>query len=40
VTDDFDPRGIVETEETAFVPEPRQSAENEFAGDNIVLGYN
>ncbi len=40
VTDDFDPRGIVEADETAFVPEPRQSPENEAGGDHIVLGYN
>lgn len=40
VTDDFDPRGITETEETAFVPEPRRSAESESAAEHIVLGYN
>lgn len=40
VTDDFHPSGISEIEETAFVPEPRGSAENEFPAEHIILGYN
>ncbi|MEU3626854.1 hypothetical protein [Amycolatopsis coloradensis] len=40
VTDDFDPRGITETEQAAIVPEPRWSAENEATAEHIVLGYN
>ncbi|WP_280632798.1 hypothetical protein [Amycolatopsis alba] len=40
MTDDFGPRGIDEADAAAFVPEPRQSAENDFPADHIVLGYN
>ncbi|MGW4828960.1 hypothetical protein ACWEOG_15370 [Amycolatopsis japonica] len=40
VTDDLDPRGAVEADSTAFVPEPRQAAENDFPAEHIVLGYN
>ncbi|WP_255431423.1 hypothetical protein [Amycolatopsis sp. WAC 01416] len=38
--DDFDPCGTAEADATAFVPEPRQAAENELPADHIVLGYN
>ncbi|WP_410658261.1 hypothetical protein [Amycolatopsis sp. lyj-112] len=40
VTDDFHPGGITESGEQAIIPEPRQSAENEFPAEHIVLGYN
>ncbi|MFC3448615.1 hypothetical protein [Amycolatopsis speibonae] len=40
MTDDFDPRGLAEAAPVAFVPEPRQPAENEFPAEHIVLGYN
>ncbi|WP_414940671.1 hypothetical protein [Amycolatopsis sp. cmx-11-51] len=40
VADDFDPRGITGTEETATAWEPRRSAEKEPPADHIVLGYN
>ncbi|WP_167369675.1 hypothetical protein [Amycolatopsis orientalis] len=40
VTDDFDPRGITDTDETVVVPEPRRAAENEFVSENVILGYN
>ncbi|WP_409495142.1 hypothetical protein [Amycolatopsis sp. cmx-11-12] len=40
MTDDFDPRGITETEETAIAWEPRRSAESESPAEHVVLGYN
>ncbi|UMP01009.1 hypothetical protein [Amycolatopsis sp. EV170708-02-1] len=40
VTDDLDPSGAAEADATAFVPEPRLAAENDFPAEHIVLGYN
>ncbi|WP_410665826.1 hypothetical protein [Amycolatopsis sp. lyj-84] len=39
-TDDSDPRGSVENEDTVFVPEQRRPVENDFAAEHIILGYN
>ncbi len=40
VTDDLDPRGILESEEVPFIPEQRRPAEREYLTEHIVLGYN
>ncbi|MFD5091628.1 hypothetical protein ACFWMR_13565 [Amycolatopsis thailandensis] len=40
MTDDFDPSGVADADVAAFVPEPRQTGENEFPAEHIVLGYN
>jgi hypothetical protein len=40
VTDDFDLRPVIDTEETAFVPESRIPVERESLREHIILGYN
>ncbi|WP_199745467.1 hypothetical protein [Amycolatopsis sp. WAC 04182] len=40
VTDDFDPRAAAEAGAAVTIPEPRQSGENDFPAEHIILGYN